>query len=281
MRNKFQTRLKVHQVNFTFVVGDTQQQDRDSKKDKDAKKDKMPPPREPSRKGARTTPSVLECPRCEKVVQPFDRFCAACGTSLAVQSMSDKDKCSNLLLEYASGSSGDDSNLTDSSKPTMVPTVAAMRALHGGEQRTLSTGRSRMMCVDVAGALAVLPYLEPEAKKELLRQIRREVVKRSWMSQSLHEIPDVARASTDDAKGGGGKGYARVEGPSTPVPKATTRRPESLRSDAASTVSPPNADLPKAVKKKRLEEFHWQLYQERLRDQRLRPSEAASLSPFI
>ena len=272
--------LKVHQVNFTFVVGDAKQQDKDSKKDK------MPPPREPSRKGARTTPPVLECPRCEKVVQPFDRFCAACGTSLAVQSMTDNDKRSNLLLDYASGSSGEDSNLTDSfekvgDEPTyMVPTVAAMRALHGGEQRTLSTGRSRMMCVDVAGALAVLPFLEPEAKKELLRQIRRE----EKLDEPVPpEIPDVARASTDDARDGGGYlhdvAVPKSEPPRLAIPKreASSRSSEATRSQAAISTGPPNADLPKAVKKKRLEEFHRQLYHERLRDQRLRPSEGSAV----
>ena len=272
--------LKVHQVNFTFVVGDAKQQNKDSKKDK------MPPPREPSRKGARTTPPVLECPRCEKVVQPFDRFCAACGTSLAVQSMTDNDKRSNLLLDYASGSSGEDSNLTDSFEKVgdeatyMVPTVAAMRALHGGEQRTLSTGRSRMMCVDVAGALAVLPFMEPEAKKELLRQIRRE----EKLDEPVPpEIPDVARASTDDARDGGGYPHdaavPKSEPPRLAIPKreASSRSSEITRSQAAISVGPPDADLPKAVKKKRLEEFHRQLYHERLRDQRLRPSEGSAV----
>lgn len=73
--------MKVHEVNFTFMVGDLGRR---------AGREGM----ETKRREVATASRDLKptCPRCQKNVQPKDKFCSECGSSLALQPMSDHEK---------------------------------------------------------------------------------------------------------------------------------------------------------------------------------------------
>ena len=83
--------MKVHEVNFTFMVGDLGR--RAGREGMEAKR------REVATASRDLKPT---CARCQKNVQPKDKFCSECGSSLALQPVSDHEKRGWKLVDYSS-----------------------------------------------------------------------------------------------------------------------------------------------------------------------------------
>ncbi len=83
--------LRVHEVNFTFMVGGGSFH---SKKEK---------------KSPNENDEQVKCPRCPRMMDANARFCSGCGTSLALMPMRDQEKRQWKLMDYDSSSDGDGS----------------------------------------------------------------------------------------------------------------------------------------------------------------------------
>lgn len=221
--------MKVHEVNFTFMVGDLGR--RAGREGMEAKR------REVATASRDLKPT---CARCQKNVQPKDKFCSECGSSLALQPVSDHEKRGWKLVDYSSeeeASSVPEPHLENSCSFCGKP-----GHWHGDCPKLIQRATA-------AKAAARSGYnfdkdelkdMSKEEKKQLLRQLRAEVQEESRANGEINTAVAPGRKNT--------------------------------------TLRPPTSEVPNALKKQQLEEFRRALFDERVdRKGRLHPSEAAEI----
>ena len=163
--------LTVHEVNFTFVVGDGK-----AKREKRSEADARVPPA-----------AVVECPRCQKPMNYKANFCSDCGSSMAVPRMADQDDEGGWeLLNYASSSEEE------------VPGRFSQPSNSAGRPSSLAPRAKPLVAPpwktsDAQSALDALPNMSRSEKRELYRHLSAE--------QEQEQGPVVPKASTADAPG--------------------------------------------------------------------------------
>jgi len=177
--------MKVHEVNFTFMVGDLGRR---------AGREGM----ETKRREVATASRDLKptCPRCQKNVQPKDKFCSECGSSLALQPMSDHEKRGWKLVDYSSEeevSSVPEPHLENSCSFCGKP-----GHWHGDCPKLLQKATAAK-----AAARSGYDYdkdelkdMSKEEKKQLLRQLRTEVQEESRANGEINTAVAPGRKNT-------------------------------------------------------------------------------------
>ena len=155
--------LKVHEVNFTFMVGGSHKKEKKHRGD-----------------GKQIT-----CPQCSRVMDETARFCSGCGMSMAPHPMRDHEKRQWKLVDYESSSDGDGS-FAQVEEPGRSSAAPAPKMMAGGVCAHCGrAGHKRHQCPEVIGgypydpsgareALEALPYMSKDEKKELARRLQRE-----------------------------------------------------------------------------------------------------------
>ena len=218
--------MKVHEVSFAFVVGDANE---------------------------KTTPkpTLQQCHQCSEVVRSTDKFCPACGVSLAVVRMTDVSKRRATAPGVVDLVEDDGWEQVQEEAQTGKVAVPA-RALAAATGRRAKEEQVKKE-VTIPEAVAAVSYMSKTEKKELLRQLREDDDRQCrTCGRTGHE--EMFCPFRD------GKGYS--------PPRVAADRPRASTEIAPgrkeTTLRPPTSEMPEAVRKRQLEEFRRALYEEKM-----------------
>ena len=198
-----------------------------------------------------TEPGTCMCSACQHVVKTEDRFCASCGVSLAAVPMTDKEKRTSRALETEEVVSSE-----GESGYVKIPLHAAKEAVTGKP----GTGdASRKISVKAVEAIAAIPYMSDSERRSVYDALREQGFKGS------REVDQ----------------QVQQQRPVSPRPRRHERSSSSTAvapGHEATTLQPPTSAEPASVRRRRLDEFRRELYEERVdRKGRLKPSQGADV----
>ena len=252
--------VKVHEINFAFMVGDP----RDSKSRRPAAKEK--------------NHVKLKCSQCTAEVKDTDRFCSSCGMSLAAR-MVDAEKRHREAISLVSEDEDEGFTMVKEDK-IPIPRRAAAQAAG-------VTVKTEVTTTDVTPieAMAAVPFMSNSERKALMRRLKKE----EEAQRPREEEPSVEdiqrlRRSEDLKRTEGLMSEVNLRGYASEGERWAHRTSGGARAStdvapgrSLTTLTPPTKELPEPVKKRQLDEFRWNLYNERIHKGRLVPSEAAPL----
>ena len=155
------TGLKVHEVNFTFMVGGRL-----------AGRDGMETKRREVAAASKPT-----CPRCNKEVTPKDKFCSECGSSLALHPMKDQEKRGWKLVDYSSGEEDEVYSSPGRHLESSCSFCGKSGHWHGDCPKLITKAAAAKAAVrsGYVPDKEDLKDMNKDEKKQLLRQLRAEV----------------------------------------------------------------------------------------------------------